>query len=303
MIVGQAKLDRLIGTIVGTVSIALALIVTSCGGGSNFAGNAAVPALSLSPNSLAFASQAVGTATTAQVITLTNAGKADLSFTSIAVSGANAGDYTQSNNCGSSVAAGGKCTISVTFKPAASGTRTATVTLSDDATGSPQKVSLSGIIATTNASVSPASVALGSLPLSTASPVHAITLSNTGKGDLNVTSVGVSGVNASDFTQSNNCGSSVAAGANCTINVTFKPAAAGTRTASVIVADTAVDSPQTVALSGTGDAPVASASPSSVAFGNQAVGATSSAQPVTLTNSGTAVLTVSRHRSLRHERQ
>src|ERR1019366_237993 len=165
---------------------------------------------------------------------------------------------------------------------------------SDNATGGTQTVALSGSIATTDASVSPSSLALGNQPLSTASPVRAITLSNTGKGDLNVTSVAVSGVNASDFTQTNNCASSVAAGANCTINVTLKPAAAGTRTAAVVVADTAVGSPQTVALSGTGDAPVASVSPSSLAFGNQAVGVTSSAQSVTLTNSGNAVLNVSR---------
>jgi phosphatidylethanolamine-binding protein (PEBP) family uncharacterized protein len=292
----KVKLDRSIAMIVGTASLALALLVTSCGGGSsaNPAANGAVAAPSLSPNSLTFTSQSVGSATTAQVITLTNSGKADLSLTSIAVSGANSADFAQSNNCGSSVAAGASCAISVTFKPGASGTRTAAVALSDNATGSPHNVALSGAIATTVASVSPTSLALGSQPLSTASPIRAITLTNTGKGNLNVTSVAVSGVNASDFTQSNNCGSSVAAGTNCTINVTFKPAAAGTRTAAVVVADTAVGSPQTVALSGTGDAPVASVSPSSLAFGNQAVGVTSSAQSVTLTNSGNAVLNVSR---------
>ena len=296
MRVAEFELNRGSSVIVGTAYIALALLVTSCGGGSsaNPAANGAVAAPSLSPNSLTFTSQSVGSATTAQVITLTNSGKADLSLTSIAVSGANAADFAQSNNCGSSVAAGASCAISVTFKPGASGTRTAAVALSDNATGGTQTVALSGSIATTDASVSPSSLALGSQPLSTASPVRAITLSNTGKGNLNVTSVAVSGVNASDFTQSNNCGSSVAAGTNCTINVTFKPAAARTRTAAVVVADTAVGSPQTVALSGTGDAPVASVSPSSLAFGNQAVGVTSSAQSVTLTNSGNAVLNVSR---------
>ena len=296
MRVAEVKVNRGIAIIVGTAYIALVLLVTSCGSGgnANLAGNGGVAAPNLSATNLAFISQAVGSTTGAQVITLTNSGTADLSVTSIAVSGTNASDFTQSSNCGSSVAAGASCAISVTFKPVASGTRTAAVALSDNAAGSPQKVALSGTIATTVASVSPSSLALGNQPLSTASPVRAITLSNTGKGDLNVTSVAVSGVNASDFTQTNNCASSVAAGANCTINVTFKPAAAGTRTAAVVVADTSVGSPQTVGLSGTGDAPVASVSPSSVAFGNQAVGVTSPAQSVTLTNSGNAVLNVSR---------
>ena len=290
----EFRLNPSIAIIVSMASIALVLLATSCGAGgsADLAGNGGTAAPSLSPSSLAFASQAVGSATKAQLITLTNSGKTELSLSNIAVSGANASEFTQSNNCGSSVAAGGKCTISVTFKPAASGTRTATVALSDNATGSPHKVALSGTIATTVASVSPSSLALGSQPLSTASPIRAITLTNTGKGNLNVTSVDVAGVNASDFSQTNNCGNSVAAGAKCTISVTFKPAAGGTRTAAVVVADTAVDSPQTVALSGTGSAPVATVSPSSVAFANQAVGAASTAQSVTLTNSGNAALSV-----------
>ena len=141
----KVKLDRSIAMIVGTASLALALLVTSCGGGSsaNPAANGAVAAPSLSPNSLTFTSQSVGSATTAQVITLTNSGKADLSLTSIAVSGANSADFAQSNNCGSSVAAGASCAISVTFKPGASGTRTAAVALRDNATGSPHNVALS----------------------------------------------------------------------------------------------------------------------------------------------------------------
>ena len=291
---GALKLNRVTASILATACIAMAILSASCGGGGgvNLTRTGGAPSTSVSPTSLAFASQAVGAATSAQVINLTNSGNAALSVNSIAVSGANANDFAQTNNCGSSVAAASNCTISVTFKPSATGTRSAAVTLSDNATGSPQTVALSGSIATTLASVSPSSLALGDQPLSTASPVQAITLANTGNADLSVTSVAVSGANASDFAQTNNCGSSVAAGANCTISVSFKPAAAGTRTAAVIVADSAPSSPQTVALSGTGDAPVASVSSSSVAFGNQSVGASSTAQAVTLTNSGNAALSV-----------
>ena len=117
-------------------------------------GTSSAPAVSLSPTSLAFGSLAVGTASTAQTITLTNSGNAALSVTSIAVSGTNASDFAETNNCGSSVAAGANCTISVTFKPAAAGTRTAAVTLTDNATGSPQSVGLSGTGGSTSAAAS-----------------------------------------------------------------------------------------------------------------------------------------------------
>lgn len=282
--------------ILGFICVLTALICSSCGSGGNMTANAASGSASadLSPTSVAFTSKAVGTATSAQTVTLTNSGNADLSVSSIAVSGTNAGDFSQTNNCGASIAAGANCTMSVTFKPTAAGTRTAGVVVTDSAPGGSQTVPLSGATVTTDASVSPTSLALGSLPLSTASPVQAITLSNTGNGNLTITSVAVSGANASDFSQTNNCGSSVAAGANCAINVTFKPTAEGTRTAAVVVVDTGSSGSQSVAISGTGTAPVASVSTSSVAFGNQSLGTTSISQAVTLENTGNEPLSISR---------
>jgi trimeric autotransporter adhesin len=261
------------------------------------AGNQAAqsaPSTDLSPSTITFSSAAVGTATSPQVVTVTNSGNADMSVSSIAISGTDAGDFSQTNNCGASLAAGTSCSISVTFKPAATGTSTAAINLSDDASGSPQTVALSGRIATTVANVSPASLSLGSVPLSTASAVQAITLSNTGSGSLSISSVAVSGADAANFTETNNCGANIAAGDKCTISVTFKPAATGTRTASVEVADTAPNSPQTVTLSGTGMAPVASVSATSVAFGNQAVGTTSASHAVTLKNTGNEAMSITR---------
>src|ERR1035437_6681850 len=157
---GALKLNHGTAVILTTFCIAMAILSTSCGGGGsvNVAATGSAPAPSLSPTSLAFASQAVGATTAARMITLTNSGNADLSVTSIAVSGTNASDFAQTNNCGSSVAAGADCTISVTFKPAAAGTRNAAVTVSDNAAGGPQTVALSGSIATTLASVSPSSL-------------------------------------------------------------------------------------------------------------------------------------------------
>jgi hypothetical protein len=81
---------------------------------------------------------------TAQTVTLTNNGTTSLSITSFNVTGANSSDFVQNNNCGTSVAAGANCTIVVLFTPSAIGARAAALSISDNATGSPQSVSLSG---------------------------------------------------------------------------------------------------------------------------------------------------------------
>src|SRR6266850_1915925 len=208
-------------------------------------GTATPPVLSLSTSSLSFGSQAVGNASAAQVVTLSNSGGA-LSISSIAVTGTNAGDFSQSNTCGSSVAGGANCTISVTFKPTAAGSRSAAVSITDNATGSPQTVSLSGTGTATppGVSLSTSSVNFGNQAVNTSSGAQTVTLSNTGGSSLSITGIAISGTNAGDFTQSNTCGTSVGAGANCTISVTFKPTAAGSRTGTMSITDNAAGSPQ-----------------------------------------------------------
>src|SRR3989442_6907180 len=81
--------------------------------------------VTLSPSSLSFSTEAVGTTSPAKTVTLTNVGTTLLTINGIAITGTNAGDFAQTHTCGSSLAAGASCTISVTFKPTASGTRTA----------------------------------------------------------------------------------------------------------------------------------------------------------------------------------
>jgi hypothetical protein len=102
------------------------------------------PMAELSPASLNFGNQPIGTKSLPQKITLSNKGNAALSITAIAVTGANAGDFTQTNTCGRSLAAGASCSIAVIFRPSVSGSLTADISLSDNAEGSPQKVTLSG---------------------------------------------------------------------------------------------------------------------------------------------------------------
>jgi hypothetical protein len=209
------------------------------------------PGVSLSPGKLTFASQLVRTTSPAQTVTLTNTGTATLTISSIARAGTNAADFAQTNTCGSSVAAGASCAINVTFTPLASGYRAATLNVTDNANGSPQRVQLSG--QGTVMSLAPSSVNFGSITVGTTSPPQTITVTNTGTATVSITSISLSGADPRDFTlNSNTCGSSLGASASCAITLSFKPAATGQRTAVLNVYDSGGGSPQTVGLSGTG---------------------------------------------------
>ena len=116
-------------------------------------GTTTVPSANLSADSLAFAGQAVHTASPSQNIRLTSSGNATLDISSISTTG----DFSQTNNCGASLGSGASCSISVTFKPSAGGSRTGILSIADNSTGSPQTVTLSGTGMDFSLSASPAS--------------------------------------------------------------------------------------------------------------------------------------------------
>jgi hypothetical protein len=206
------------------------------------------PAVQLSPSSLTFGNQQVGTTSPGQNVTLSNTGTAKLSITRIGITGLNASDYAQTNNCGGSVAAGASCTITVTFSPTKTGTRTASVSVSDNGAGSPQSVSLTGTGIAPYVKLTPTSLTFAGQNVGTTSAPQNVTLKNTGTATLTITSITGSG----DFAQTNGCGASLGASKSCTISVTFTPTQAGTRTGTVSLTDNATGSPQTVSLTGTG---------------------------------------------------
>jgi len=140
---GRARRPAWLGLTAATMAV---LIWAGCGGGgaSVSTGPPPAPAAAISSGSLTFSSQNQGTTSPVQSVTLTNSGNAALSITAISVGGANPGDFRQTNSCGSSVVAGGNCSIGVTFTPTATGSRSATLTIGDNAIGSPQLVSLAG---------------------------------------------------------------------------------------------------------------------------------------------------------------
>ena len=249
---------------------------------------------SLTPATLIFPSTPLGGSAQAQNITLKNTGNATLGGISIAVTGANAGDFSETTapatNCGGSLASGASCTITVTFKPAAPGNRSAAVTVTSNGAGSPQSVSLTGTGSSQPAvSLSPASIDFGS-QLIGSKTVKTITLTNTGNAALSVTSIAATG---NGYSETNSCGSSVNAGATCVITVTFvPPAGSPTLTGTIVITDNAPASPQTVQLSGSGTGPALTLAPNALSFPGQAVKSTSKAQIMTLTNGGTGALSI-----------
>ena len=276
------------------VCLAVALCCISCGGAGNTdAGAALTPGFSLSSPSIDFPNQGVGTTSTPQSTSLTDVGNANLTLSSIEVTGSNPGDFTLSTNCGSSLAPSGQCTLSVTFKPSSTGTRTASIVFADNAPGSPQAVSLSGTGVASAVSLSTGSLSFGSQAIAITSAARNVTLTNTGSAALSVTNLVIVGANVGDFAEAaNTCGGSVAPGSACTIALTFTPSASGERTAILNIKDNAPGSPQAVSLSGTGVAPAVSLSTGSLSFGSQAIAITSATQNVTLANTGSAALSI-----------
>ena len=248
---------------------------------------APAPGVSLSPPSLAFASQNVGTTSAAQQVTLTNSGNASLTISSVSIGS----DYTVTP-CSSPLAAGASCTMNVTFHPSAAGPSTSALTLTTNAAGSPHSVPLTGtgVAIAPAVSLTPSSLTFASRTVSTTSLPQTVTLANTGNGPLAIFPMAISG----DFAFTSACGASLAAGGSCTIDVTFTPLVAAARSGTLSITDSAAGSPHTVPLSGTGlsgAAAVASVSPGAVDFSPQQVGSESAQEIVTVSNTGNAPLT------------
>ena len=243
---------------------------------------------SLSPASgLAFGAVATGNTSASQTATLTNGQSVVLNINSVGFTGANSTDFTQTNNCGSSLSAGASCSIDVTFTPGALGSRSATLTVADDAGNSPQTIGVSGTGATP-VTISSATLNFGNVTLGASSTAPAVTLTN----NQNIALTNISIVATAPFSQVNTCGTSIGPGAKCKITVTFTPTVLGTKTGTVTITDSAVNSPQTIAVKGTGASPV-TFSPTSLNFGTVAVGSSSNPLPTTLTNHQKTPLTIS----------
>ncbi|MFZ0286543.1 MAG: DUF3443 family protein [Terriglobales bacterium] len=228
-------------------------VLAGCGGSSTPTPPPA-PRAGLAPSSLDFGNVALGSNSVLPV-TLQNAGNEALQISGISIAGAQAGNFLETNTCGSSLAAGGSCTINVTFAPIQAGVQNATLQVSDNASGSPQTVSLQGTGTGAVVSFNPSTLSFGTVTVGQSSQPQTTTLTNLGTTSLQITSVGIGGSDAGDFSQTNTCSTTVAAGKSCSIIVTFTPTATGSRNAVVSVSDNGAGSPHTAPLSGTGGSP------------------------------------------------
>ncbi len=201
--------------------------------------------VSLTPASLQFPAIQVGTTSQPQQVTLRDLSSTALSISSISVTG----DFAENDNCGSGVSAGASCALSVTFTPTASGPRTGSISITDNATGSPQVISLSGGSGlAAAASLAPTSLNFANQVVGTTSNAQAVQLSNTGNVAFALGNIQITG----DYAQTSNCPASLSAGSTCTFNVTFTPSASGSRSGVLTVNDSASGSPQRVNLAGSG---------------------------------------------------
>lgn len=244
-----------------------------------------VPVLSASVVALDFGNQIVGTTSAAQVVALANTGTAPLSLLGVAA----AGDFAVASTCGTSLAAGASCALNVTFAPTSAGAKTADLAISTNAAASPLiHVVLTGTGTAPGLSIAGATN-FGDVLLNTTASAT-VTLSNGGTAPATGLAISVAG--ATTFGQTNTCGTSLAAGASCSIALTFAPTAAGAQSATLSISANAPAAPLSAALTGAGVAPLAKVSPASLTFGPQGLNTTSPAQAVTVSNAGSTPLTV-----------
>jgi len=208
-----------------------------------------------------------GGASAAQSVTVRNTGTRTMNISSVSVSGSNATSFTAVNNCARTLNAGRTCTISVTFRPKATGALTATLDISNNATNAVAgvtRVTLNGTGAAPLPvlSVTPTSLAFGSVGLSVISGPRAVVVSNTGQGVLTFTGGAVT--TASNLTQAvgtgfavsnTTCGASLASSSSCIINVTFTPSTVGAKTGTLAIRTNGSPATFNVSLTGTGTTP------------------------------------------------
>ncbi len=208
-------------------------------------GQSGSAAVTFSVSSLAFGNVVVGATSGTKVLTLTSSGATALDITSITPS---ANFNVSSTTCGSQLAVNQKCKVSLTFTPNATGPLAGTLTIVDNASNSPQTVSLSGT-GIAQATLTPVSATYASRKLNTTSPARTFTLTNKQKVSLTGITISATGNFAVSATT---CTATLSALSKCTVSVTFTPTQSGTNSGQLIVSDSVGNSPQTASLTGTG---------------------------------------------------
>ena len=205
--------------------------------------------LKFSATSLNFGFRQVGVVSPPQTVTVTNASFHSATFSSIA----STGDFTETNNCPISpttLNAGQSCSITITFKPTTSGTRSGGVVLKDNSPGSPQQtITASGTGEPYAFAVTPTSLTFPTILPGTSSAMQ-VTVINDSTAQVGIASISVSPADGT-FTQTNNCPATLLVGESCAVTVVFKPSDSVSYTAMLSVTDATNQTP-TVDLAGAG---------------------------------------------------
>ncbi len=246
----------------------------------------AFSALNTSVGNLAFGLTSVGSTSTPQTLTVSSYGAINISNISTST------NYTEADNCPSSLTNGATCTMYVYFTPTGSGNLPGTVTINSNGYFSQTNtVNLTGLGSAVSLSGAPLS--FGNRLVKTTSAAKTVTVTN--NGTTAITMGAITSTNTTDYhIASNTCpasGSTLAGGASCTIGVTFGPQSTGAKRGTIVVNDSDPSSPQLIGLSGTGTSNV-TLTPSAITFATTAVGVLSKATSITVTNNTGASITL-----------
>lgn len=247
--------------------------------------NAPTTTATVTPESLTFDPQAVGTSSPAQPVTVTNTGSNPLTIGAVTLSGAGAAGFSVVPGYPMSVPTGASSSMSFVFTPTQEGPASATATIASTA-GGVLSVQLAGTGVLPHLSSSPTALDFGTR--TGPSAPQTVTVTNDGLVPATVTAVSIAGSNAADFSSTGSCGNQVlAAAGTCTVSVTFTPRGVGVRQAHLDLLTTGNAVLLSVPLSGTGRS-LLTAAPATVDFGGTLVNATSPSKTVTITNAGSA---------------
>jgi len=253
-----------------------------------------IPAVTLSAATLKFPSTVRGKASTDLALTLKSSGSTAVSLSGtgkgISLSGANATSFSQTNDCGTSLSAGASCTVKIVFKPQLVGALSATLSVADNASGSPQTVSLTGTSTGALIAATPSTVTFTGTRVGKKSYPQVMTLTNESTSPMTV-SLSITGTNAAAFLETNTCGTSWASGTTCKVSVSFAPTnLIGDLSASLRAGFSGSGSPAKFAIQGSAAGPVVGISRTHLTFSATAVGVAAATQSFTVANKGNVLL-------------
>jgi hypothetical protein len=214
------------------------------------------PIASIAPSGIDFGTLYLGSIVT-KTVAIANTGNAALILSDpriAIVQGGNSSEFVTVNLCPKSLGVGKSCTMTVTFAAGPFYTpQTAKLTIADNAVGSPQSIPLTAAVINPLIQFNPGALSFGKVKTGTSSGVGKITVTSAGGTAVSINSISLAGTNPGDFTETSTCSGSLAPKSSCSISVTFKPAAKGSRSAVLKVADNVLICPQVIPLSGAGN--------------------------------------------------